>query len=625
MKRYLQFWLVNLSVSLILIAGMALTWISKGIGLFLLALSLGLGGYWLFCLWKWEVAFETLHQPLLTSSEYFLEKGQEDLKSLAQYVSGLKTKVSQQDQQYKDLAETMEVLLSHLTMGTFLVSAQGQMLLSSRSLPHYFPDVDGDISSLDDLKRMDIRNLVHQAFDQKTRLKQEVSGFHEGDLILEVTAVPVFSPTQSVEAVLVLLYDLTTIRTYEKLNLAFVSNASHELRTPVTSIKGFAETIKGMSAEEEALKDDFLDIIYKESLRLEHIVEHLLTLSKAQQMPIQWTTLSLAEFVQDLTQSLQPQLKKKDLQLKVQVPDDVTLVSDSQLLSQILLNLLSNAIRYTEQGGKIEVKTQKVNEGIKISVSDTGIGISQLEQDRIFERFYRVNKGRSRQTGGTGLGLAIVKELSQLLGGQVTVTTNGRKALALAETEPFDFILLDIMLPQLDGMEVCKRLRAKGVKTPIMMVSAKSDEFDKVLALELGADDYLTKPFSPRELLARVKAVLRRTKGEQEGDDSDNIADDSWLFGTLKVYPERHEVYKANKLLSLTPKEFELLLYLMKHPNMTLTRERLLERIWGYDFGQETRLVDVHIGKLREKIEDNPKAPQFIRTIRGYGYKFKEL
>ncbi len=114
-----------------------------------------------------------------------------------------------------------------------------------------------------------------------------------------------------------------------------------------------------MSAEEEALKDDFLDIIYKESLRLEHIVEHLLTLSKAQQMPIQWTTLSLAEFVQDLTQSLQPQLKKKDLQLKVQVPDDVTLVSDSQLLSQILLNLLSNAIRYTEQGEKLRSRPKR--------------------------------------------------------------------------------------------------------------------------------------------------------------------------------------------------------------------------------------------------------------------------
>lgn len=132
------------------------------------------------------------------------------------------------------------------------------MLLSSRSLPHYFPDVDGDISSLDDLKRMDIRNLVHQAFDQKkTRLKQEVSGFHEGDLILEVTAVPAFSPTQSVEAVLVLLYDLTTIRTYEKLNLAFVSNASHELRTPVTSIKGFAETIKGCQLKKKRSRMTF--------------------------------------------------------------------------------------------------------------------------------------------------------------------------------------------------------------------------------------------------------------------------------------------------------------------------------------------------------------------------------
>lgn len=111
------------------------------------------------------------------------------------------------------------------------------------------------------------------------------------------------------------------------------------------------------------------------------------------------------------------------------------------------------------------------------------------------------------------------------------LVTDGRKALTLAETEPFDFILLDIMLPQLDGIEVCKRLRAKGIKTPIMMVSAKSDEFDKVLALELGADDYLTKPFSPRELLARVKAILRRTSKEQQEDDTDDFRDDYRVFG----------------------------------------------------------------------------------------------
>lgn len=210
-------------------------------------------------------------------------------------------------------------------------------------------------------------------------------------------------------------------------------------------------------------------------------------------------------------------------------------------------------------------------------------------------------------------------------GYQTELVGDGRSALKLAETEHFDFILLDIMLPQLDGIEVCKRIRAKGITTPIMMVSAKGDEFDKVLALELGADDYLTKPFSPRELIARVKAILRRTEKDQSDDEDNDLIDEQWVVNGLRVFPDRHEVYNDNDMLNLTPKEYELLLYLIKHPNMTLTRERLLERIWGYDFGQETRLVDVHIGKLREKIEDDPKNPKFIRTIRGYGYKFKEL
>lgn len=209
-------------------------------------------------------------------------------------------------------------------------------------------------------------------------------------------------------------------------------------------------------------------------------------------------------------------------------------------------------------------------------------------------------------------------------GYETDLAEDGRTALKLAESEHYDFILLDIMLPQLDGIEVCKRIRSKGNKTPIMMVSAKGEEFDKVLALELGADDYMTKPFSPRELIARLKAILRRTEKTEE-EDTTGLPEEYWTINHLVIYSERHEVYKNQKLLNLTPKEFELLLYLVKHPNMTLTRERLLERIWGYDFGQETRLVDVHIGKLREKIEDDPKKPVFIKTIRGYGYKFKEL
>lgn len=210
-------------------------------------------------------------------------------------------------------------------------------------------------------------------------------------------------------------------------------------------------------------------------------------------------------------------------------------------------------------------------------------------------------------------------------GFDVTTVEDGRSALELGQGQPFDFIVLDIMLPQLDGVEVCKRLRKAGIETPILMLSAKGEEFDKVLALELGADDYMTKPFSPRELLARIKAILRRTEKNQlsELPQEEDQSDTKFQVADLSVYLERHQIYKADREISLTPKEFELLVYLLKHPRMTLTRERLLERIWGYDFGQETRLVDVHIGKLREKIEDNPKAPAIIKTVRGYGYKFE--
>lgn len=265
------------------------------------------------------------------------------------------------------------------------------------------------------------RLLLRKLLSQKKTIKKELKGYHDGDLILEVTAVPIFNQYGTVFQVLVLLYDLTTIRDYEKLNMDFISNASHELRTPVTSIKGFAETIKNMPEEEQTLKDEFLDIIYNESLRLEHIVEHMLTLSKVNKTQLQKTEIALNDFLYYIGNSMKHQLHEKHLQLSFDLAEDVTIKSDKYLLSQILLNLMSNAIRYTDEGGKITISTAFKEGKIQITVSDTGIGISKLEQDRIFERFYRVNKGRSRQSGGTGLGLSIVKELSQVLGGQVFV------------------------------------------------------------------------------------------------------------------------------------------------------------------------------------------------------------
>jgi two-component system alkaline phosphatase synthesis response regulator PhoP len=193
---------------------------------------------------------------------------------------------------------------------------------------------------------------------------------------------------------------------------------------------------------------------------------------------------------------------------------------------------------------------------------------------------------------------------------------------AVLERKP-DLIVLDLMLPKMDGMEVCKALRLQKINTPIIMLTAKDDEFDKVLGLELGADDYMTKPFSPREVTARVKAVLRRSTGPIE-EAPQKAHDQAFEFGSLRVYPERFEVFLRDESLEFTPKEFELLVYLMENKNRVLTRDQLLSAVWNYDFAGDTRIVDVHISHLRDKIEQNSRKPIFIKTIRGLGYKFEE-
>ena len=193
---------------------------------------------------------------------------------------------------------------------------------------------------------------------------------------------------------------------------------------------------------------------------------------------------------------------------------------------------------------------------------------------------------------------------------------------AVLESKP-DLIVLDLMLPKMDGMEVCKALRLQKINTPIIMLTAKDDEFDKVLGLELGADDYMTKPFSPREVTARVKAVLRRSTAAIE-EITQKASDQAFEFGSLRVYPDRFEVFLGEKTLEFTPKEFELLVYLMENKNRVLTRDQLLSAVWNYDFAGDTRIVDVHISHLRDKIEDNSRKPIFIKTIRGLGYKFEE-
>ncbi|HJF33406.1 MAG TPA: response regulator transcription factor [Sporosarcina psychrophila] len=202
-----------------------------------------------------------------------------------------------------------------------------------------------------------------------------------------------------------------------------------------------------------------------------------------------------------------------------------------------------------------------------------------------------------------------------------TITAaDGEEAVLKSEMEKPDLILLDLMLPKMDGIDVCRTLRQRGLDIPIIMLTAKGDELDKVLGLEIGADDYMTKPFSPREVVARVKAVLRRS-GEWAGQVEETGVLTS---GLLTVHAEQYEAYLDKVVLEFTPKEFELLVYFMQNKNRVLSRDQLLSAVWNYDFAGDTRIVDVHVSHLREKIEENTKKPAFIKTVRGIGYKFEE-
>lgn len=202
-----------------------------------------------------------------------------------------------------------------------------------------------------------------------------------------------------------------------------------------------------------------------------------------------------------------------------------------------------------------------------------------------------------------------------LEGYRVQTARNGTRGLQMARENRYDLIILDIMLPELSGFQVLKTLRAEKITTPVLMLTAKSTELDKVLGLELGADDYVTKPFSPRELLARVKAILRRAHAM-------DLEIDSIRFGDVEVDFRQYEAKKAGKAIDLTAVEFALLHLLVKHANEVLSRDKILDEIWGEEVYVTPRTVDTHVAHLRRKLEDDPARPKFILGVRGVGYKF---
>ncbi|MGH9160301.1 MAG: response regulator transcription factor [Vicinamibacteraceae bacterium] len=203
-------------------------------------------------------------------------------------------------------------------------------------------------------------------------------------------------------------------------------------------------------------------------------------------------------------------------------------------------------------------------------------------------------------------------------GYDVQAAHDGEEGFEKAVAEPFDLIVLDVMLPRRNGFDVCRDLRQRGVETPIIMLTARGQVVDKVVGLKLGADDYLTKPFETMELLARIEARLRRAPAKATSK-ADNEA---YQFGDIRLDFRSAEVYRAEEKLDVSAREYQLLRYFIEHRGATLSRDRLLDEVWGYNATPSTRTVDVHVAWLRQKIEPNPRHPQYLLTVHGLGYKF---
>ena len=205
-------------------------------------------------------------------------------------------------------------------------------------------------------------------------------------------------------------------------------------------------------------------------------------------------------------------------------------------------------------------------------------------------------------------------------GFDVVSATDGPSAITTLAEQPIDIMLLDVMLPGKSGVEVTRELRAEKNRIPIIMLTALDEEVDKILGLEIGADDYVTKPFSPREVIARVRAVLRRFDVTTPENKSENKTKQ---FGNIKIDFDKMVVQRDGEVINLTPKEYELLAYMAEREGRVLSRETILHGVWGYEFtGPDTRMVDMHLSHLRDKIENDPKHPVHLKTVRGFGYRF---
>lgn len=350
---------------------------------------------------------------ILTPGSPFMDMGAE-INRLEQAVDHLRTKVVLRQASF-------DRLIDHLPQGVMLIDADRNVLLANQAMSAFVghPIAPGVHNYLDDVKTYRLARMIEHTFrNQKSHHKEMTMLTTQKSVDANVIALKAQADR---EQVLVILYDVTYLRQVEQMQLDFVGNVSHELKTPVTAISGFAETLLAGAKDDPATLDQFLNIIHDESTRLTSLITDILTLSRPSDAPAKHSAVDLNQLLDQAVKSLAKPIKEKQLDVNINVPDGLTIQSDDVKLSQVIRNLLNNAVFYNREHGSVDVTATTQPNQLTLTFQDTGIGIADSDQQRIFERFYRVDKARSRHNGGTGLGLAIVAEMLQQLGGDVAI------------------------------------------------------------------------------------------------------------------------------------------------------------------------------------------------------------
>ncbi len=358
--------------------------------------------------------------------------GKDEVGELAKALNAMAASLQHQLDEIRSNGDRLQSVLDNMTSGVVMIAPDGKITLYNREAEQLLGSsvrerVGRSVTEI--RQHFELINLIREVLEQPAYVREELTVYYPEERLLEIHIVPMTMGGDDEQGLLLVLQDVTAIRRLERMRSEFVANVSHELKTPVAAVKGFAETLLAGAMNDEETARSFLTIIQDESDRLNRLIGDILELSKieSRRSPLQFSPIDLPAFLGRMAELLSPEAGKKSIELNVQAEEGLFLEADEDRLGQILMNLLQNGINYTPEGGKVKVTAEVMESGdgeeelVRITVADTGIGIPKKDVPRIFERFYRVDKARSRSSGGTGLGLSIVKHLTELHRGTIRV------------------------------------------------------------------------------------------------------------------------------------------------------------------------------------------------------------